>query len=274
MNRPPPLPGTGNGFRTAAQLSWLSVVISLGVNVILAGPLQAAGAREKLLLLAGFAGLMFLTGLSCGIAALCGIPRHGAKGLLWPALTGIVLWLLLTVIAIPNFLLARHKALERRAAMAHPVELTSLARNPGAERLQDAELGFALELPPGYRAMPAASLPKVYRYGYLKPGVGEPNSVLMVKGLGGTLLPGEHLTVAQLPAGKNLTVVPFSWRGLAVDGIRVPEKADSGEYVTFNVQIPLKRQAIQISFGGPAASEALLKVRAGQVLSTLDGKIN
>jgi hypothetical protein len=98
--------------------------------------------------------------------------------------------------------------------------------------------------------------------------------VVLVKSLKGTIVPNEHLTSQYLPPGKNLTLTSFSWRGLDVDGVRVPEKIPSGDYVTLNVQIPLKRAAIQIGFGGPAASEASVRALAEQVLSTMDGEVN
>jgi hypothetical protein len=44
--------------------------------------------------------------------------------------------------------------------------------------------------------------------------------------------------------------------------------------VTYKAQIPIRKQAIQIGFGGPAAEEAQIRALAEQVLSTLDGQVN
>ncbi|MDB6124664.1 MAG: hypothetical protein JWQ71_3657 [Pedosphaera sp.] len=54
--------------------------------------------------------LLMVIGFVLGIVALFGISRHGAKGILTPALTGILLNGLLIFIFATNFMAARAKA--------------------------------------------------------------------------------------------------------------------------------------------------------------------
>jgi hypothetical protein len=264
----------GVGLRTVANFSWISVVLSVALNVILMAGGVSAHSREAALVQGSIAIIFLISGVICAIVALYSIPKYGTKGLLWPALSGIVIWVLLIVLAIPSFLLARNKALKVQAARAKMVALAPVTHLPGAQRVQDSELGFVFELPQGFTAIPPESKPKQYRYAFIKPGVGEANSVVTATGVGGAFLAGRHLKSIDVPQGLGNTLVTFSWRGLDIDCLRVPEKTAAGDYVTFNVQVPLKKQAIQIGFGGPASSEALIKARAEQVLSTLEGEVN
>jgi hypothetical protein len=248
----------------------LSIFVGMGVNITMLG---AAHSALQKAIVAGFAPV---TGLLAGIIALFAIPKYGRKGLLWPALSGICVWLLLlllAVIAIPSFNAARQKALQVRAAREKAARLTPVVHIPDAVRVSDAALGFSFELPPDYSAFPADKKPAGYRYAYLKMNSGKAASVVAVETLPGTISLSSHLTAKNLPAGKGWSLSIFSWRGLDVDGVRIPETTPAGSYVTIKVQIPLKQQAIQLAFGGPADDEANIRALAERVLSTLDGAV-
>jgi hypothetical protein len=80
--------------------------------------------------------------------------------------------------------------------------------------------------------------------------------------------------MTSVPPGKPVSIVTFNWLGLPVDGFRVVDKLGSGEYLSFNVQIPLRKQAIQLGFGGAVSSESELHALVDQLLPTLDGETN
>lgn len=257
-----------------AKFSWISVLLSLVVNVFLQAGSAGHPTKESAMGQAIVAGFLMLSGVVCGVIALCGIAKYGAKGLLWPALTGIFLWLLLAGLAFPVYRQVQERAEKVRAMRAQRIDLTPATHRPGAERLQDAEFAFSFDLPAGYQPVPAASVPKQFRYAYVKPNAGEAASAILVSFLGGTILPSDHLSPEQLPPGQGKTLTTFSWRGLAVDGFRVLEKTPQGQFVTFNVQLPLKKRAVQIGFGGPVAREAEIHALAAQTLATLEGEPN
>lgn len=83
----------------AAKASWTSVVIIC----ILGAFGRGVGAPVLIELLSLF---LILVGLVFGLVALLGVRKHGAKGILVPAIIGIALNGLLLFIFITNFLAA------------------------------------------------------------------------------------------------------------------------------------------------------------------------
>jgi hypothetical protein len=87
----------------AARASWIGPII---IFLLFAFAHQVA-ARLVLELIAL---VLIVAGIGLGIAALFGIRQHGRKGILAPALTGLVLNGLLLFIFITNFVAARAAA--------------------------------------------------------------------------------------------------------------------------------------------------------------------
>ena len=96
--QPPHIPPTAFAFQ-AAKGSWSSSVIVFFLLVF-----SSTGAKVVLELITL---LLILAGLSLGIIALFGIRKHGTKGILAPALVGIIINGLLLFIFANNFLAAR-----------------------------------------------------------------------------------------------------------------------------------------------------------------------
>lgn len=257
-----------------AKFAWISVPLCFGMGIFLQAGSTGQPTQGEMMGRAMAVGLLMLVGVVCGLIALCAIPKYGAKGLLAPALTGLVLWIGLAALAFPTYMKVRQNAEQVRTARSQRIDLTAVTHLPGAERLEDAELGFSFDIPAGYQAVPAASKPKQYRHLYGRPTAGETASVIAVISLPGAKLPTQHLTAASLPAGKGASLLSFTWRGLPVDAFRVSEPSAHGEFITFNVQIPLKKHTLQIGFGGPVAREAENRAIAIQTLSTLEGEPN
>jgi hypothetical protein len=105
---PPPLitppQNTGSFSHQAAKASWVTAVL---VFVLSAFGGQAGGARVLIELIAL---LLMVIGFILGIVALLGIRKHGVKGILAPALIGLIINGLLIFIFISNFLAARARA--------------------------------------------------------------------------------------------------------------------------------------------------------------------
>lgn len=243
----------------------MSVIIAFGANFVLQASGAGANSQGTRMVSAILGGTFAVIGIVAGIVALFGIRRYGRKGLLWHAVTGIGLWLLLFVLALPVVFKAR-----QLAALRKPTPLAPVTRLPNATRVADAELGFSFDLPEGFEALAPAAKPPKYRHAFARAVSGEPSRVILVEALGGTL-PKKRLSPQDIAARKSISLLSFNWRGLEVDGVRVPEKLQDTDYLTFNVQIPLRPQAIQIGFGGPAESESQLRSLAENVLATLDG---
>jgi len=113
MNRPGPEPQKTGFAYQAAKASWATGAI-IFVLIAFGG---RTGARVIIELVAL---LLMLVGLLLGIIALFGIPKHGVKGILGPALTGIVINGLLVLIFATNFLAARAKARSHQSSVGSP----------------------------------------------------------------------------------------------------------------------------------------------------------
>jgi hypothetical protein len=99
--------------KLSAALPFVAFAISAGLNAAFVNhePVQ----RAKLtLMVGGITALVVVIGLFLALFALVCIPKHGARGILLPALVGLVIPSLLAAIAIPNFIKAREQAIENR----------------------------------------------------------------------------------------------------------------------------------------------------------------
>ncbi len=271
-SNPPPLAeNSGTFYRGAATLSWASVILSILTNVFLESahlpPSRESSLTRALILL-----VIMLAGVVSGIVALCGIPQHGRRGLLWPVVTGLGIWALLLAIAIPPFMNARRKALA--IASQKPTTLSLVERIPNAQRIEDGELRVAFDMPKGYESLPVENRPKGYQHAFVKPAASGPSHVLLVRGLGGTL-PREHLKAKDVPAGQSASLELVDWRGLQGDAIRSVAAAPGDvKFVSLTVQIPLQGQAVQMEFGGPLQQEAEMRSTVAKVLASFDGATN
>jgi hypothetical protein len=72
----------------------------------------------------------------------------------------------------------------------------------------------------------------------------------------------------------QVTLLSEKWRGFDIPVFRVPEEIPGHQFVTFNAQVPLKPEAIQISIGGEAAREEEISGILRSVLDDLEGQTN
>ena len=86
----PTRPKTSSFSRRAARLGWICPVISLIVFVLLIFDRQII-ARKIIPIFVQVALLLIAVGLVSGIAALFGVSKHGRKGILVPAIVGIII---------------------------------------------------------------------------------------------------------------------------------------------------------------------------------------
>jgi len=113
MDTPTP-PQTTPFAHQAAKLSWVCPII---VFLLLTFGRQA-GARVIIELVAL---LLIVVGFVFGVIALFGMRTHGSKGILAPAIVGIIINALLLFIFATNFLAARSRAQQQRSDVSSPV---------------------------------------------------------------------------------------------------------------------------------------------------------
>lgn len=86
----PTTPKTTSFSHRAAKLGWVCPVISLIVFALLIFDRQIV-ARKIIPIIVQVALLLIAVGLIFGIVALFGVSKHGTKGILAPAIVGIII---------------------------------------------------------------------------------------------------------------------------------------------------------------------------------------
>jgi hypothetical protein len=75
-------------FHQAAKASWLAPAIAIIANFVLR---NAAELDQRVAIIGLVLVVLYGLGLILGVVAMTGIPRHGRRGILIPALIGVVL---------------------------------------------------------------------------------------------------------------------------------------------------------------------------------------
>jgi hypothetical protein len=132
----------------------------------------------------------------------------------------------------------------------------------------NAELGYVMNLPDGFVAIPAE-----FAGGHNVVGCwsGEGSFVLCVQRMHATL-GREHLKSSDLPPRSQL--VSVRWSGLDIDAIRT-DTAQAGTPITvYTAQVPLRKEAIQVVVAGPSARATETLAIMNSVLGSLKGETN
>jgi hypothetical protein len=117
----------------AAKASWASAVIIFGLAAFGgAAQREFVGARVLIELVALF---LMVVGLALGVVAWFGIRKHGTRGILAPAVVGIILNGLLLFIFVTNFFAARARSRKHTGLTIVPLAamsqmLATLPRSP------------------------------------------------------------------------------------------------------------------------------------------------
>jgi hypothetical protein len=145
-----------------------------------------------------------------------------------------------------------------------------------AETVSNDKHGFQLTVPEGFvpdAELAAASPDMIYAFVRGDRTDDDPDMVLFIESLGGTI-GRERLNPDELPQEFQGRLFTAEWQGFEVDGLSMPEKLGEVDLLTYNVQIPLKRAAIQVRLTGPAEDEAELRSLLDQTLVGLEGESN
>lgn len=145
-----------------------------------------------------------------------------------------------------------------------------------AETITDSNFNFTLELPDQFQPRPdlvGATPDIVHAFQYGEGSEDEIPILLFIEKLGG-VIGKEHLKKEQMPASFQGELFITQWQGHDVDGFEVPESVNGIDTVTYNVQIPLLRQAIQVKLFGAADQRETLEPLLRQILDGLEGKSN
>jgi hypothetical protein len=144
------------------------------------------------------------------------------------------------------------------------------------EVFQDSDLGFSVPIPAGCvrNAEIERTSPKII-CAYLEPNPdgGIFRRLFAVERMNGTI-GREKLDPKDLPKGSEASIFTEKWRSYEVEAFRLVETAGDTQLLTLNVQIPLKRRAIQLKLAGPLSDETELRSQLGTILGGLQGESN
>ena len=145
------------------------------------------------------------------------------------------------------------------------------------ETVNDEKLGFSMELPDGFKKYQSfANSDKTILYAWI---LGNPSDeyadiIVFVRGLNGPPLRQEYYSLNQLPKDFKGKLLRVKWNKFKLNGFEIPENINGVSYITYNIQIPLKKEPVQISIFGTAEEKDLLKHIMNKVMAKLDGASN
>lgn len=145
------------------------------------------------------------------------------------------------------------------------------------ETIVDAARGFTLTLPDGFvsRSDLIESDSNVVHAFVLGDLAGEQLAmILYVEALGYEIQIGERLERSKMPPSFEGRLFTTQWHDLELDLVEVPQIDEGVKTLTYNVPVPLKKSAIQLSLLGPADREAEIRTQLAQILGGLHGESN
>lgn len=129
MDTKPAAPKATSFSHQAAKLSWVCPLMIFLISVVR----RQIGSPTVMVICDLVALLLVLVGLIFGIVALFGISRHGKKGILIPAIVGIIINGLLLFIFVTNFMAARARAMQQQSGIKNS-PMIALASAPDSAK--------------------------------------------------------------------------------------------------------------------------------------------
>jgi len=140
-------------------------------------------------------------------------------------------------------------------------------------QVRNAALGYSLALPEGFTDFPEARSQQdvVDSWSEATPVSANGALVLMVVRMHGTL-PREAMRQEDVPA--NTQVVSFKWKGFDVSGLKTRTSQAGQPVFVLVAQVPLRREAVQLSVAGPVDQETRGQAIMEATLGSLEGDTN
>ena len=148
-----------------------------------------------------------------------------------------------------------------------------VAASAAQSQVRNAELGYSLTLPQGFTDFPAARAQKdvVDAWTEATPVSANGAMVLLVARMHGAL---PHEAMRQEDAPANTQVVSFKWKGFDVSGLKTQASQEGKPVFVLLAQVPLRREAVQLSVAGPADQAARGQAIMEATLASLEGETN
>jgi hypothetical protein len=143
-----------------------------------------------------------------------------------------------------------------------------------AEQIDDRNLKFSLIIPDGFvRDSQLAGAQPDFVYAFRKTEPPEIGVVIIIERMRGTI-GRERLDASKMPRGFTGKVLSVRWHDFDLDALEVPEEVSGVATVNYNVQVPLKPEAIQIRVVGRRDRKDQLLQLTNNLLRDLQGESN
>jgi hypothetical protein len=143
------------------------------------------------------------------------------------------------------------------------------------ETVSDQQLGFRLTVPDGFVPDPEKIQGKVVCAFHRPPAADQKvGTFILVSRLSGVLGREKIDPKTVTASNPQVTIVTEKWKEFDIEVFRVPEQAGELQLLTFNAQVPLKPEAVQVAVIGDGTKESDLRSVLRSVLGSLDGPTN
>jgi hypothetical protein len=137
----------------------------------------------------------------------------------------------------------------------------------------NADLGYRFTLPDGFVGFPAGRTQRDVVDCWTEIMPYSPNGalVLCVQRMRGTLARG-RMRQEDVPASAQLRA--FKWKGFDIDGFRSDTAQGGTPVVILAVQVPLRREAVQLIVAGPLDQAPRAEAIMTSTIASLEGETN
>ena len=140
-------------------------------------------------------------------------------------------------------------------------------------RVTHPELGFSLVVPAGFIEDPEFLAEPDVVYSWYEPRAEEEGTIVFLVQRLRYVLGRERLTEEDLP-DPSMELMFFPWRQLEVPGVKEIPEDFGGEVVLFMVQVPLRREAIQLIISAPIEEAERARELLVSTLASVEGETN
>ena len=160
--------------------------------------------------------------------------------------------------------------------LALALACSAISATAHAEVIRDDKLNFTLTLPDGFKDFPEAKEQQGLAYSFLQGTPGTQDfTIVGIKPMGG-IIGREALQKKDLPHFEGVTfdLRREKWKSFDIDVmVGTARQGDVGVFVTV-AQVPLKKEAIQVTVAGPEAHKTQVLAMLRTLLASLDGPSN
>jgi hypothetical protein len=161
-------------------------------------------------------------------------------------------------------------------ALALALACSAISATARAEVIRDDKLNFTLTLPDGFKDFPEGKEQQGLAYSFIQGTPGTQDfTIVGIKPMGG-IIGREALEKKDLPHfdGVTFDLRREKWKSFDIDVmVGTARQEDLGVFVAV-AQVPLKKEAIQLTVAGPEAHKPQVLAMLRTLLASLDGPSN